>query len=99
MPVTSSPTHAIRLRRIRRTVAAGSVALFVASLATVMAFGRQPAPGATAATPAAPGYGGDDGSGSYGGDDGGYDAQPYGSGTQSSQPQSQAPAPLTSRSS
>lgn len=36
-------SRAQRLRRIRRAVAGGSAALFLASLGVVVAFGRQPA--------------------------------------------------------
>src|SRR3954470_3063953 len=69
-----------RLARIRRGVAAGTVALFVASLAAVVGWGRQPAAShARAATPDAPATA-DPSSGAdpYGGADPSSNADPYG---------------------
>jgi hypothetical protein len=93
-----------RLARIRRTVAGGTLALFVASLLAVVAWGRQPVTShASAATQGAASqsdpYGtapnGEDG---YGDDDGYNNSIPYDYGTAPSQ-SSQAPAPLTTRTS
>jgi hypothetical protein len=81
-----------RLRRIRRGVAAGTVAVFVASLAAVVGWGRQPAASPTrAAAPAAPAT-----ADPYSG------ADPYDDGAAQAAPSQTAPAdpgPLTSRSS
>src|SRR3954470_23213352 len=85
-----------RLARIRRGVAAGTVALFVASLAAVFGWGRQPAAShARAVTPDAPATA-DPSSGAdpYGGADPDSGAAPYGGAAPSSGPApSGGPAP------